>query len=464
MKNGKLLRVVALMLLSGLLAVCLGAMEFALKEATPVGELQPGGAVDINLGATPESYVRSMVKQLTGQEPPPSWVEEHARLLGTGDAPRRIDLAVRLAEQVGMDPPWRYSDPWQEQTAPGPRPEKRLKRDIGAVFMFFFSSPTGPNGGYGWANNHVPGMFEPVERLRFPGDVNNPHSGFYHPLNPGFWYQEMLDARYAGLDFLLLNAYGPDITDGSMERLNKALQRLEQEGEREPPGIALFDDTWTWTQPYFWPFWQQQPDCADGDATAELLYTAKWKPFFSKVPQTHWYRFKGRPFIYFYNSGTLANRDQFAPVLKRMKALFAEDFGVEPFVVVDSAFSNSKGIAKVADAEFVWDTFRTEKPYFTSKRNGIKVSHSMIRWDSISRDNKFKPRRASRVDRLVKDDRILKQVLAQTKDSDILVLATWNDLGEGTGINRSYDYFWDGQWQKPTFFMEQIRASQAGTE
>ena len=56
----------------------------------------------------------------------------------------------------------------------------------------------------------------------------------------------------------------------------------------------------------------------------------------------------------------------------------------------------------------------------------------------------------------------LKRLLNETHDSDLVVLATWNDLGEGTGINRCYDYYWGDQWQRPTHFMELIRASQEG--
>ncbi|HXB96918.1 MAG TPA: hypothetical protein VNZ54_02625, partial [bacterium] len=63
---------------------------------------------------------------------------------------------------------------------------------------------------------------------------------------------------------------------------------------------------------------------------------------------------------------------------------------------------------------------------------------------------------------VVKDGALLKRILDRTKDDDILVIATWNDLGEGTGINRNYDYYFDGQWQAPNYFMGLIRASQSG--
>jgi hypothetical protein len=42
-----------------------------------------------------------------------------------------------------------------------------------------------------------------------------------------------------------------------------------------------------------------------------------------------------------------------------------------------------------------------------------------------------------------------------------LVIATWNDLGEGTGIHRNYDYYAGGRWLEPDHFMRLIRSSQA---
>jgi hypothetical protein len=40
------------------------------------------------------------------------------------------------------------------------------------------------------------------------------------------------------------------------------------------------------------------------------------------------------------------------------------------------------------------------------------------------------------------------------------MIATWNDLGEGTGIEHNYDYYAEGAWLPPNAFMQRIRASQ----
>jgi hypothetical protein len=40
------------------------------------------------------------------------------------------------------------------------------------------------------------------------------------------------------------------------------------------------------------------------------------------------------------------------------------------------------------------------------------------------------------------------------------VIATWNDMGEGTGITRNYDYYAAGEWLEPDAFLKDIRATQ----
>ncbi|MCP3696823.1 MAG: DUF5010 domain-containing protein [Planctomycetaceae bacterium] len=436
---------------------------FQLKPEVNLDALQKSDRVDVNLGHAPEIFIQALWKQFTGELAAAELVERYAGKFGSRALPRRIDLAITLAEEAGVRPQWVYSDPWQEQAALEPSSGKVLTRDIGAVLMFFFTSPDAPNGGPGWANNHVPGMHEPDPAYQFEHPSHDTHkAGFYHPANAGFWYREMKDARHAGLDFALLNVYGPDLEAAQMEPLRTALERLGEENGENVVKLGMFDDTWTWGQPWFGPFWEQKPDCLDVEATAQLLYEAKWQPFFKAVPRDHWYLVNNRPMIYFYNSNTLQNRENFDRVLPVMKTLFKRDFGIDPWVAVDTAFNYRPLMKEVSDSHFKWYTFDLPGNHASETRNGITLTHSMVRWDPISRGNSRVERAARPDDLLAKDDAILKRVLNGTRESDILVLATWNDLGEGTGINRCYDYYWDGEWKQPNHFMDLIRRSQAG--
>ncbi len=199
----------------------------------------------------------------------------------------------------------------------------------------------------------------------------------------------------------------------------------------------------------------------DVDATAKLIYEHKWKPFFSAIDKKHWFLFKGQPFIYVYNAGKLEPRANSSPVFAKMKELFKADFGVEPFLSVDSAFFDDKRMGGVAGAQFKWFTFQQPGKKFRSDINGNVIDHAMPRWDSFGREKPDQIAPPSGI-LMVKDGKVLQQVLDTSKDAELLVLATWDDLGEGTGINRAYDYFFDGHWQAPDYFMQMIRKSQSG--
>ena len=407
--------------------------------------------IDVNLGHSPEAFVDAAHCQISGAPAPASLVKLWSERLRSDPHVRRIDVVRELCEEHRRQAPLSYSDPWLSQTELDGAPERRVKREVGAVFMFFFGCPGGVNCELDWANTHALGMAEKHELYGFaPGEA-----GFYAPCEPGFWRRELSEARYAGLDFLLLNTYGPDIENDKLGPLHRALSSLG-----DPVKLALFDDTWTWGEPWFGDFWKQKPDFSDRERTAATLYEAKWKPFYSGLDPRHWYRFKGRPFIYFYNAGKLPSRHRSAAVLERMKARFRADFGEEPFVVVDTAYFEDPDMPRVADSEFRWFTFGLEQKRSRSTLHGHVLDHAMVKWDAVGRDRPGKI--ATSADLLIKGPELLERVLRESLDAELLVLATWNDIGEGTGIHRNYDYYSGGRWLEPDHFMRSIRVSQSG--
>jgi hypothetical protein len=194
----------------------------------------------------------------------------------------------------------------------------------------------------------------------------------------------------------------------------------------------------------------------DTEGAAQTLYAQKWKLFYSRIPKEHWYLFKNRPFIYFYNAGTLQPLNVSSAVLTRMKQLFAQDFGVEPFVAVDEAYFQDTNMPNVAEGRFTWDTLRTGTKSRWTLRD-VTLDHFMVKWDALGRAG---PAIAKSTDRILKGTALLADRLGSSLDAQIAVIATWNDLGEGTGIERNYDYYMGGSWQPPNAFMSLMRASQ----
>jgi len=434
--------------LDGGVAECVGS-AFSLKPEWK-GPCVRTDTVDVNLGHSPESFVRAAYGQITGEPAPANVVELWAARLRNQRHVRRVDVVRALAADQKRQVKLRYSDPWRSQPELLGTPERRTKRDVGAVFMFFFNCPGGVNCTMDWANTHAPGMDAPHTLF----GANHGERGLYSAFELGFWRRELLEAKYAGLQFLLLNAYGPDISDGKLTPLARALASLE-----EPVQIALFDDTWTWGRPYFTDFWTQKPDMRDVDKAAGLIYESKWKPFYQQIDKRYWYRFKGRPFIYFYNAGTLEPRERSAAVIAKLKARFRIDFGEEAFVSVDDAYFADQDMPRVADSTFTWMTFDLPDKRSRSRLNGHVVDHAMVKWDAVGRDRPGEL--ATDRDRLFKDSELLERVLSDSSDAEVLVIATWNDLGEGTGINRNYDYYAGGRWLEPDRFMRIIRDSQS---
>jgi hypothetical protein len=449
--------------------------EFTLRAEFD-GPCARANSIDANLGNSAESFVRAAFCQVNGSEPPADVVSGWAAKLKTSShdasgapaldangAPlaevRRIDVVQQFCTDAARQCAISYSDPWLTQPDLMAPCTRSGTRDVGAVLMFFNHCPAGTNCQMWWANTHAEGMPAVSPLLAFAPAT----SGVYVPENPGFWRRELLDAAYAGVQFFLLNTYGPDLSASidPLAQLGKALD--ETNGVVK---IGLFDDTSGWGSG---GAFASIPDLANSSAAAQAIYTAKWKPFFSRVAQKYWYLVNGRPLVYFYNAGNLPHPGTSTGTVTALAALFKADFGVAPFIAVDDGYYDGT-MNTVADARFHWNplTCRTNafgscvpgEQMSESNLNGVKFDHFMVKWDPLGRNANGKPRIAVAADGLYKDEAPLKQRLIDSAAAQIAVIGTWNDMGEGTGIARNYDYYAGGNWLEPDAFIKDIRASQ----
>jgi hypothetical protein len=424
--------------------------DFQLRaEFTGPCTLSPG-EIDVNLGNSPEAFVRAAYCQINGAEPPAETVTTWAAQLRTVGYVRRVDVVRTLCTAAKRGCALTYSDPWQADLPLSPTCTRKTTRDLGAVFMFFSECPNGVNCGMDWANTHASGMDAADPLLAFGTSPVN----YYNPGNAGFWYRELNDAAWAGLQFFLINTYGPDL-QGTPDQLAMLGQALAKVGPTVK--VALFDDPWAWGQASSPAPFNKRPTLSDTEGAAQAIYTAKWKPFYSRIDRQYWYQFQNHPFIYFYNAGTLTPLNASAAVVTRLKQLFAADFGVTPFVAVETAYFQDPAMPTVADSQFTWNTL-TSGTMSHSTLGGVTLDHFMVKWDPLGRD---KPGAiATSADRILKGTDLLTTRLAQAQDASVAVIATWNDLGEGTGIERNYDYYIGGAWSPPTAFMGVTRAAQ----
>jgi hypothetical protein len=415
---------------------------------------QASGAIDVNLGNSPEAFVRAAYCQIVGSEPPASTVSDWANQLRTVEWVRRIDVVHTFCQQQGASCTLSYSTPWTTNPPRLAPCARKTQRDVGAVVMFFFNCPNEPNCGMDWANTHAWGMTSPDPIYGF----GNAAANYYNPSNEGFWVRELLDARYAGLQFVLPNSLGFDIdpSTGLLATVEAALTVLD--GMGGGMRVGLFADTWAWGQQAGGPLMNPAPDLSNTENAAQTIYSIQWKPFFQQISPAHWYTVNGSPLIYFYNAGSLMPTNGADAVIGRMKQLFQADFGVTPFVDVDTGY----GPTTSGDAQFVWNTPAafpgTCLATDTTSTGNLTFDNAMVKFDSLGRDTPGAIATSS--SSMHKGPDILQQVLASSANANLLLLETWNDLGEGTGLTRNYDYYWQGSWLTPDAFMNVVRASQ----
>jgi hypothetical protein len=429
-------------------AVVVGT-DFALRPDFDVSTCAKTNPVDVNLGNTADSFVTAAYCQVNGSPPPANVKAQWVQQLTSVSYVRRIDVVLSFCKDAKLNCNLSYSDPWQTQADLTTPCMRSGTRDVGAVLMFFNDCPGGVNCSMDWANTHAEGMAGTSPLLSFGSSLG----GVYAPKNPGFWRRELRDAAYAGVQFFLLNTYGPDLS-ASVDPLAQLDQALTD--TQSVVKIGLFDDTSTWGRAGGGVF-AKAPDLSNAMAAAQAIFDAKWKPFFSRVKKANWYLYDGRPMVYFYNAGTLNPANQSAAVVAQLHTLFQAEFGVSPFVVVDEAYFQDDDMPNQADGRFKWDTFNSGA-ISDNTIKGVKLDHFMPKWDSLGRDHKGQI--ATATDRMLKDESLLKTRLQEAAGSQITVIATWYDMGDGTGITRNYDYFAGGAWLEPDAFIKDIRATQ----
>jgi hypothetical protein len=422
--------------------------DFELRPDFDASTCAKANPVDVNLGNTADSFVTAAYCQVNGSLPSADVKAGWVKQLTTVSYVRRIDVVLSLCKAANQNCNLSYTDPWLTQADLTTPCMRSGTRDVGAVLMFFNDCPGGVNCSMDWANTHAEGMAATSPLLSFGSSP----AGVYAPKNPGFWRRELRDAAYAGVQFFLLNTYGPDL-GASVDPLAQLDQALTD--TQSVVKIGLFDDTSTWGRAG--GLFAKAPDLSNAMTAAQAIFDAKWKPFFSRVKKDNWYLYDGRPMIYFYNAGTLTPANQSAAVIAQLHVLFQTEFGVSPFIVVDEAYFQDSDMPNQADGRFKWDTFNSGA-ISDNTIKGVKLDHFMPKWDSLGRDHKGVVATAS--DRIFKDESLLKMRLQESASSQITVIATWNDMGEGTGITRNYDYFAGGAWLEPDAFIKDIRATQ----
>jgi hypothetical protein len=267
----------------------------------------------------------------------------------------------------------------------------------------------------------------------------------YHPtdlaetsyLDPDWYERQFLDMQAAGIDFVLPDYWGEP---GQWERrvapapeqnffateglppMVEALDRLASRGQ--PLKVALFFDTTI---------------VGDADLTTRQGRQAFYltiRDYFSRIPPRHWAAIGGKPIVWLYDAQRVYKFDQ--STFDYVYENFPRDFGgLSPYIVREWQWRESKNVEPVhpirTEGLYGWGAAPSgfnPDPALTVAAVGPGFSNIQL---------------GSGPNRLYTDRRdgaYYEENLQRALDSgrQILVIETWNELGEASGILETVEY------------------------
>jgi hypothetical protein len=270
-------------------------------------------------------------------------------------------------------------------------------------------------------------------------------SYIYHPtdietmsfLDPNWYEKQFLDMQAAGLDFVLPDYWGepgqydrrvapaPDLnyfaTQG-IPSMVEALDRLQARGQ--PLRVALFLDTTI----------MNNADLTTRQGKETFYITIR--DWFSRVPPRHWAAIGGRPIVWLYDAQRVSafNQSTFDYLYER----FPLDFGgLSPYIVREWQWKDSKNVEPP-------EPIRTEGLYgWGAAPSGFNPDPSLtvaavgpgfsnVQFGS-GPDRHFTDRQGGRY-----YEENLRRAVASGRQ--IMVIETWNELGEASGILETFEY------------------------
>ncbi len=293
----------------------------------------------------------------------------------------------------------------------------------------------------------------------FPGS-----NTWYSSLDPDWYAREFRDMEMAGLELAFPVHWGdnaPWFDNGTVAFM---VEGLEASGTAVR--LGLFDDTTSEACDYnkarqlgYTP--SPPPPLSDSDGLWFWFYDLKWKPFFETVPRERWATHDGspvseggRPVVVAYTGAWFADAHFSDEMWSTVKASFVRDFGVEPFLVLENSwFALNSEVGAVADGRYAWGA--AVGGWNSFAHGGYRVNAVGAGYD----DHLIRPETPTY--RARENGRLLSSSwAAMPSGAELVLVETWNELWEGTGVCRLVDYPDEDAGQgtlDELFYMEELR-------
>lgn len=245
------------------------------------------------------------------------------------------------------------------------------------------------------------------------------------------WHEKQLDdCADAGIDFILPvywgtpdNYFKPDISFSieGLPPLQLAADRRAQEGKK-PIKIGLFYDTSTLLPSTRGEINRTEKYDLRTEAGKDIFYRTI-RDFFYQIHPRHWASIGGKPLVVLYGAGFAKNHD--ASLYEYVYKHFEQDFyGIRPYIIRDMSWVDG------SDATTQWGA-ALSGPYFFNNLVQIGAGYNDM----------AVPGRSTPV-RQREDGNFYRWGWNQILDrpAKIVLIETWNEMHEGTGICESREY------------------------
>lgn len=294
-------------------------------------------------------------------------------------------------------------------STPGAFPAPLGKKAVFTYYFYWYDSQTGEHlGPHGPAKDADPLTDEPISSPAVTWRGTD-------------WHRKQIeDMIYAGIDVILPVYWGNPGSEWwarpGIVNLAKALDDVRDSG-KTPPAVAMFYDT----NAHLY----QSIDLTSESGKEEVYDDIKF--FFTAIPRGYWALTEDhRPMIWFYSTGALGNFD--SSLLDDLSSWFVRDFGVEPYIVLDSDWLNHD-IPLKYDATSAWIAAGSgSTKQITTVSPGVDD-----RWILEYTDHSYADRQNGNVYR----NAWVKDMLCGTPWT---VIETWDEYHEATDISETVQY------------------------
>lgn len=312
-------------------------------------------------------------------------------------------------------------------------------------------------------------------------DDPDPRDGLaYSSINYDWFESELRDLVDVGFDLILPVSWGdhphPWFRQDRLDLLVQANGILE-----EPLAIGMFLDTTAQQAMYNdfvadgYRFGPTIPRMPLSDArSGYFFYELHIKGFFVRIPREMWATEQGRPIIVTYTALCCDELYLAGELWHAVKEAFRADFGVEPWLILEETWFTPEALAPgeglqpleaVVDGRYHWGT-ALHGPQTATLRNfsvtSVGPGFDNRRIVGIT-DPRFQPREEPPGGGPRSNGAFFRASLAAVPpETDLLLIETWNEWPESTGIARASHQGLDGQPLPDDFYMDLLRRWRRG--